>query len=143
MRDTACRNGTSERVCMRFVPMGSRSRLSLTASLAVLAIAAANPAFAQDISDTTGAATAPGTDTTATDTAVPPSGEAGAAPSSTQTEPEQSTEVVVTGSRIARPTLDSPIPVTSVSVAELTRTGGVVIGDALNDLPSLRSTYSQ
>ncbi|UYY58773.1 TonB-dependent receptor domain-containing protein [Sphingomonas sp. S2-65] len=127
---------------MRFVPLGSRSRLSLTASLAVLAIAAANPAAAQDTSDTTGANTAPGTDTTATDTAVPPSGEAAAAPSA-QSEPVQAEEVVVTGSRIARPTLDSPIPVTSVSVADLTRTGGVVIGDALNDLPSLRSTYSQ
>lgn len=52
-------------------------------------------------------------------------------------------EVVVTGSRISRPTLDSPIPVTSVTAADLTRTGAVAVGDVLNDLPSLRSTYSQ
>lgn len=52
-------------------------------------------------------------------------------------------EIVVTGSRISRPTLNSPIPVTSVSAADLTRTGAVVVGDVLNDLPSLRSTYSQ
>jgi outer membrane receptor protein involved in Fe transport len=52
-------------------------------------------------------------------------------------------DVVVTGSRISRPTLDSPIPVTSVSAADLTRTGAVSVGDVLNDLPSLRSTYSQ
>ncbi|MDX3911383.1 MAG: TonB-dependent receptor [Sphingobium sp.] len=53
------------------------------------------------------------------------------------------TTIIVTGSRIARPTLDSPIPVTSLTSADLTRTGGTVVGDVLNDLPSLRSTYSQ
>ncbi|MBH1991411.1 MAG: TonB-dependent receptor [Sphingomonadaceae bacterium] len=51
--------------------------------------------------------------------------------------------IIVTGSRIARPTLGSPIPVTSVTAADLNRSGGTVIGDTLNDLPSLRSTYSQ
>lgn len=50
--------------------------------------------------------------------------------------------IVVTGSRIARPTLDSPTPLTSVSVGELTDDGSVSLGDALNDLPSLRSTFS-
>jgi len=52
-------------------------------------------------------------------------------------------EVVVTGSRIKRTeALDSTVPVTSVSVAELLEQGDVNLGDALNDLPSLRSTYS-
>ncbi|NJS13725.1 MAG: TonB-dependent receptor [Sphingopyxis sp.] len=51
-------------------------------------------------------------------------------------------QIVVTGSRIARPTLDSPTPLTSVSVGELTDDGSVSLGDALNDLPSLRSTFS-
>lgn len=51
--------------------------------------------------------------------------------------------IIVTGSRIARPTLGSPIPVTTVTAADLNRSGGTVIGDTLNDLPSLRSTYSQ
>ncbi|MEZ0243395.1 MAG: TonB-dependent receptor [Sphingomonas sp.] len=50
--------------------------------------------------------------------------------------------IVVTGSRIARPTLSSSVPVTSVDVSELTNQGSVSLGDALNDLPSLRSTYS-
>jgi outer membrane receptor protein involved in Fe transport len=50
--------------------------------------------------------------------------------------------IVVTGSRIARPTLSSAVPVTSVEVSELTNQGSVSLGDALNDLPSLRSTYS-
>lgn len=51
--------------------------------------------------------------------------------------------IVVTGSRIARPTLESSVPLTSVTVDELTDTGDVSLGDALNDLPSLRSTFSQ
>ncbi|WP_423141866.1 TonB-dependent receptor domain-containing protein [Parablastomonas sp. CN1-191] len=51
--------------------------------------------------------------------------------------------IVVTGSRIARPTLASPVPLTSVSTDELTNQGDVSLGDALNDLPSLRSTFSQ
>lgn len=50
--------------------------------------------------------------------------------------------IVVTGSRIARPTLESPTPVTTVSVGDLTDDGSISLGDALNDLPSLRSTFS-
>ncbi len=66
--------------------------------------------------------------------AVPPAGAAADAPGEV---------IVVTGSRIARPTLDSPIPVTSLSVGELVQRGQISVGDALNDLPQLRSTFSQ
>ncbi len=60
------------------------------------------------------------------------------------TESEESGIIVVTGSRIARPVnLDSPVPVTSVSAAELLDRGEVSLGDALNQLPSMRSTFSQ
>jgi len=52
-------------------------------------------------------------------------------------------EVVVTGSRIARPNLESPVPVTTVSGEELFQTGSTSVGDLLNDLPALRSTFSQ
>jgi len=55
--------------------------------------------------------------------------------------PENET-IVVTGSRIARPNLDSPSPITSLSVQELTQTGEVSLGDTLNKLPSLRATFS-
>jgi outer membrane receptor protein involved in Fe transport len=55
---------------------------------------------------------------------------------------EEDAPIVVTGSRIARPTLESSVPVTSMSVGELTERGNVTLGDALNDLPSLRSTFS-
>ena len=53
-------------------------------------------------------------------------------------------EIVVTGSRIMRASaLEGTIPVTSVAATELVQQGDINIGDALNDLPSLRSTYSQ
>jgi outer membrane receptor protein involved in Fe transport len=51
--------------------------------------------------------------------------------------------IVVTGSRIPRPNLDSTVPITSVGPQELIDRGDVSLGDALNELPSLRSTYSQ
>lgn len=50
--------------------------------------------------------------------------------------------IIVTGTRIARPTLESAVPLTSVTPEELTGTGDISLGDALNDLPSLRSTFS-
>jgi outer membrane receptor protein involved in Fe transport len=51
--------------------------------------------------------------------------------------------IVVTGSRIRRPNLTSTVPITSVTIAELPNQGQASIGDALNDLPALRSTFSQ
>lgn len=52
-------------------------------------------------------------------------------------------EVLVTGTRIARPNLDSSVPVTAISAADLTDSGNVSLGDELNQLPALRATYSQ
>ena len=57
--------------------------------------------------------------------------------------PNEGATVVVTGTRINRPTLSSIVPVTSITSDELLSTGNLVIGDALNDLPQLRSTFSQ
>ena len=50
--------------------------------------------------------------------------------------------VQVTGSRIMREGAISPSPVTSISGAELLETGALNIGEALNELPALASTYS-
>lgn len=60
-------------------------------------------------------------------------------------EPEEAKpeEVTVTGSRIGRPALESPAPITSVTASELFDRGQLSVGDALNDLPQLRSTFSQ
>jgi len=49
--------------------------------------------------------------------------------------------IVVTGSRIRRPNLVSNVPITSVSTEELLDRAAPQLGDALNDLPSLRSTF--
>ena len=51
--------------------------------------------------------------------------------------------VLVTGTRIRRPNIESNVPITSVSAEDLTSQGDVNVGDALNDLPALRSTFSQ
>lgn len=51
--------------------------------------------------------------------------------------------VEVTGTRIRRPNIESNVPIVSVTAEDLTSQGDVNIGDALNDLPSLRSTFSQ
>ena len=60
-----------------------------------------------------------------------------------QPQQESPQEVIVTGSRIARPNLESSVPVTTVSGEDLFHTGDTSIGDLLNDLPGLRSTFSQ
>ncbi len=81
------------------------------------------------------AQTAPSaTDGTAMETGTQVAAEAAAAP--------ENETIVVTGSRIARPNLDSPSPITSLSIQELTQTGEVSLGDTLNKLPSLRATFS-
>ena len=51
--------------------------------------------------------------------------------------------VTVTGSRIRRPNLESVVPVTSIAGEQLFERGQSNIGDALNDLPQLRSTFAQ
>lgn len=59
-------------------------------------------------------------------------------------EADQPGIIVVTGSRIARqPNVDSTVPITSVTAAELVDRGEVSLGDALNQLPSMRATFSQ
>ncbi|WP_174297740.1 TonB-dependent receptor domain-containing protein [Sphingomonas bacterium] len=52
-------------------------------------------------------------------------------------------DVVVTGSRISRPNLSAPNPITSIQGEEFFQTGQVSIGDQLNQLPQLASTFSQ
>lgn len=51
--------------------------------------------------------------------------------------------ITVTGSRIRRPNLESVVPVTSVQGEQFFQRGGADLGDALNDLPQLRSTFAQ
>lgn len=50
---------------------------------------------------------------------------------------DDTTEIVVTGSRIARPDLDAPSPVTTVGAEQFDLTGTVTVETLLNDLPQL------
>jgi outer membrane receptor protein involved in Fe transport len=90
-----------------------------TASL--LALAIATPAHAQD-------EPAPPAATTDQDQA--------------QAEDQGGQNVEVTGTRIRRPNIESNVPIVSVTADEITDSD-TNIGEALNDLPSLRSTFSQ
>jgi outer membrane receptor protein involved in Fe transport len=51
--------------------------------------------------------------------------------------------ILVTGSRIRRPNLESTVPITSVSGEQFFQQGQTNVGDTLNDLPQLRSTFAQ
>lgn len=51
--------------------------------------------------------------------------------------------IVVTGSRIRRPNLESTVPITSIGGEQLLQGGDTNIGDTLNELPQLRSTFAQ
>jgi outer membrane receptor protein involved in Fe transport len=53
------------------------------------------------------------------------------------------TSIIVTGSRIRRPNLESAIPITSIGGEEIFEQGQNSVGDTLNDLPQLRSTFAQ
>ncbi|HJP69197.1 MAG TPA: TonB-dependent receptor [Sphingomicrobium sp.] len=50
--------------------------------------------------------------------------------------------IVVTGTRINRPTLSSPVPVTSVALQDLSQ-GTVSLGDKLAELPQIRASFTQ
>jgi outer membrane receptor protein involved in Fe transport len=121
--------------------MTKRTLLGATAlqTTAIILFAAATPALAQ-------------TATTTPD--VAPDAQVVAAPNTTPDPQVSSTvlkdgkiepaaqSIVVTGSRIRSPNLESAAPVTTVSGEQLFETGKVQIGDQLNDLPQLRSTFS-
>lgn len=59
-------------------------------------------------------------------------------------EQEESVEtIVITGTRISSPNVLSAVPITSIGAEDLVFQGNVSLGDALNELPALRSTFSQ
>ena len=112
--------------------------LVLSTSAVALSVGLANPAFAQAV-ELPVCAGGQTENCTPVDATPQEAAEVAAAPAPAST----GGDIVVTGSRIRSPSLSAPVPITTVSVAELTNTGDVSLGDALNDLPSLRSTFSQ
>lgn len=69
--------------------------------------------------------------------------EAQPAADSDSVEEDSASQIVVTGSRISRPNSKSAVPITSVSLEDLTDNGNLSLGDALNQLPQLRASFSQ
>ena len=51
--------------------------------------------------------------------------------------------IVVTGSRIRRPNLESTVPISSIAGDQFFAQGDSNVGETLNELPQLRSTFSQ
>lgn len=129
--------------------MNKNFRLKLlSTSLLVTAALSAAPAIAQAAVDPQ----------TAPDAASPSPEVATASPDTSSTAvadptvtPDQATtaeqsrgdEVVVTGSRIVSPNVVSTSPITSVSATQLQSTARISVGDTLNQLPQLQSTFSQ
>lgn len=115
---------------MRFNPT-----LVLSTSAFALTIGLATPAFAQE--NTELPACAEGQTENCTPVEEPSIERA------EEATPETAGTITVTGTRIRRPNVESNVPITSVSAEDLTSQGDVNVGDALNDLPSLRSTFNQ
>lgn len=110
---------------MRKFGLLSTSAIGSAAFFGMLAFAA--PASAQDIQPE----------------CTPEQESAGECAPTTDAQAQAGNVITVTGSRIRRPNLESNVPITSVTPDELPNQGQANIGDALNDLPSLRSTYGQ
>lgn len=80
---------------------------------------------------------------TAPETATPATTQTTLPADTTSDATDDQGEVIVTGSRIRRPNLSSPVPVTSVQGEDFFKTGTTSVGDVLNQLPALTSTFSQ
>src|SRR5262245_15297597 len=70
-------------------------------------------------------------------------GSAAYAQSEPADESDEAESIVVTGSRISRPNLESGAPIAMVEGEEFFETGRISVVDVLNELPQLRSTFSQ
>ena len=114
----------------RFGLLGS----SALCSAAFFGATLATPAYAQD-TDCSTLPTQAERDACVADEA-PPASSDGAAAGSEQT-------VTVTGSRIRSPNLNSTVPITSIGGEQFFQQGHTNIGDTLNELPQLRSTFAQ
>lgn len=95
------------------------------AMLGVMSVA--TPAYAQD-------AAAP---------AAPQAAECADENANSVCDSEEGTQIIVTGSRIRQPNLESANPVAVMTGEEFFESGNPNVGDQLNDLPQLRNTFSQ
>lgn len=108
--------------------MKLRTLLSMTA-LGSATLVAGAPVFAKEAKAQT--------------TAAPSAQGQGSTQPTTATEDDTRSEILVTGTRLNRPNLQSSIPITTVTASELLGHGNIAIGDLLNQLPQFRSTLNQ
>lgn len=64
-------------------------------------------------------------------------------PAKTDDKSVQAEDIVVTGSRIRRPDLESTVPVATLKADDIYSQASPNVGEALNNLPQLRSTFAQ
>ncbi|MGN6497967.1 MAG: TonB-dependent receptor domain-containing protein, partial [Tsuneonella sp.] len=119
----------------RLPAFGGKASLYVTAGVFALGVAAtATPAFAQDTTPTTTSGQCADVDSDGVcDTPTNADG----------TKPEQTNAIVVTGSRIRSPNITSTVPVTNFGGDQIYQQSTHNLGEALNELPALRSTYAQ
>ena len=108
---------------------------ALQSVIAVGALSLAQPALAQTAS--------PDVDASAQTTVAPAAAVELDCVATPTAEGCQETSIVVTGSRIRRPNLESTVPITSIGGEQFFQQGQTNVGDTLNDLPQLRSTFAQ
>jgi outer membrane receptor protein involved in Fe transport len=131
------------------------SRYSLSASVIALGAASAAPALAQtaatgqQIAQNTvvdcaaiADAAARASCVTAQNQTAPTAPPASAPATTTAAAAPSDTAIFVTGSRIRRPNLESVVPITSVGGEAFFQTGRTSVGDTLNELPQMASTFS-
>ena len=102
-----------------------------------VAAAIATPAFAQ-----TGTAAASQATTASAQPATDPN-DPNAQTTDAQGAPATGTAIVITGSRIKRPDLESTVPVATLRSEDIYESSNPNVGETLNNLPQLRSTFAQ
>ena len=117
---------------LKSISLGGARRVALYAGVGLTALSIGAPSFAQTALDADASAAC--VDENADGVCDPATSADGA---------ESTSSIVVTGSRISRPNLISNLPIATIGGEEILKQGQTNIGDTLNDLPQLSSTFSQ
>ncbi len=110
------------------------SRFACATALASSLIIVAMPAVAQ---------TTPTTPVDGNDTELPTTADATPQTVTSADGSDDTNTIVVTGSRIRSPNVASDVPITSIAGDSIFQTADQNVGELLNDLPQLRSTFAQ
>src|SRR5438309_12129625 len=111
--------------------ISTATRLALTSSTFAIATGLATAASAEAAAPVATTAATPTTAVTAQDVQNIPTNSTNPADVINATPTKNDTNIVVTGSRIRRPNLESVVPVTSIQGEQFFRQGQTSVGDAL------------